>query len=299
MARTVQALVGVFDDASQADNAISALEQAGFSSDQIYYSGHQAATGGFLTGLKSLFTGEDTTTGRVTDDLTNMGLSQDEASYYENEYQSGHTVVAVQANGREQDAVSILQTNGAYSYGSRGGSAQSDYATNTATDTAYTTDTTGANLADGVTDADDRTDAQRKIRLREEQLNVEKQRVQSGEVGLHKDVVSEQKTIDVPVSHEEVYIERRPIADGEIDDATPIGQDESIRVPVSAEQVNVNKNTVVTGEVAIGKRAVQDTQRVSDTVKREKLNVDQQGDIPVQDTTTDGTQAIRTEEDQR
>ena len=229
----------------------------------------------------------------MTDDLTSMGLSQDEASYYENEYQSGHTVVAVQAAGRKQDALSILQANGAYSYGSRARSAQSDYATNTAADTAYTTDTTDANLADGV--ATD--DAQRKVRLREERLNVEKQRVQSGEVGLHKDVVSEQKTINVPVTHEEVYIERRPVADGEIDDATPIGQDESIRVPVSAEQVNVSKNTVVTGEVAVGKRTVQDTQRVSDTVKREKLNVDQQGDIPVRDTTADGTRTTRTEED--
>jgi uncharacterized protein (TIGR02271 family) len=122
---------------------------------------------------------------------------------------------------------------------------------------------------------------------RQEQLNVDKQRVQSGEVGLHKNVISEQKTIDVPVTHEEVYIERRPVANGQIDDATPIGQDEAIHVPVSAEQVNVNKNTVVTGEVAVGKRTVQETQRVSDTVKREKLNVDQQGDIPVRDATTE------------
>lgn len=128
---------------------------------------------------------------------------------------------------------------------------------------------------------------------------MEKQRVQSGEVGLHKDVISEQKTVDVPVTHEEVYIERRPVAEGEIDDATPIGQDESIRVPVSEEQVNVSKNTVVTGEVAVGKRTVQDTQRVSDTVKRERLNVDQQGDIPVRDTASEGTQIDQTNEDYR
>lgn len=171
MASTTQTFVGVFDEASLADNAISALEQAGFRSDQIYYSGHQASRGGFFAGLKSLFTGEDTTTGRVTDNLTSMGLSQDEARYYENEYQAGHTVVAVQADGREQEAMSIMRANGAHTYGRQRGTVQTDYATNTTAGTNYTTNTatdtgyradTGIDQPDRIT-TDDMTDAQRNI----------------------------------------------------------------------------------------------------------------------------------------
>jgi hypothetical protein len=41
-----------------AEQAVDELERAGFRNDQISYSGHGAPTGGFLAGLKSLFTGE-------------------------------------------------------------------------------------------------------------------------------------------------------------------------------------------------------------------------------------------------
>jgi uncharacterized protein (TIGR02271 family) len=124
------------------------------------------------------------------------------------------------------------------------------------------------------------TDETRSLRLREEQLQAEKQRVQSGEVRLHKDVVTEQQSINVPVTHEEVVIERRP-ASGEAVDTTPIGEGETIRVPVSEEQVNVTKTPVVTGEVSVGKRAVEETQQVTDTVKREEARLESAGDAPV------------------
>ena len=46
---------------------------------------------------------------------------------------------------------------------------------------------------------------------------------------------------------------------------------------MSEEQVNVTRSTVETGEVNIGKRAVQDTQRVSDTVRREEPRLERDG----------------------
>ncbi len=60
-----------------------------------------------------------------------------------------------------------------------------------------------------------------------------------------------------------------------------IGQDETIWVPVSEEQVNVSKQTVDLGEVSIGKRTVQGTQQVSDTVQREQARVVREGDVNV------------------
>jgi len=115
------------------------------------------------------------------------------------------------------------------------------------------------------------------LRLRDVHLNVSKQPVQTGEVGLQKEVVSQQQTVNGPVTHEEVYIENRPVTDATVDDNTPIGEGETIRVPVSDEKVNVTKDTVVTGEVSIGKRAVQENQQVTDTVRHEEARVDQQG----------------------
>jgi uncharacterized protein (TIGR02271 family) len=92
--------------------------------------------------------------------------------------------------------------------------------------------------------------------------------------------VTEQKTIHVPVAHEEVVIERRPVS-GQASE-TPLGEGETIRIPVSEEQVNVSKQTVETGEVVLGKRQVQETQQVSDTVRREEAHIEREGQVHIQ-----------------
>jgi uncharacterized protein (TIGR02271 family) len=123
------------------------------------------------------------------------------------------------------------------------------------------------------------------MQLREEQLQTYKQPVEKGEVGLRKEVTSEQQSVDVPVTHEEVYIERRP-GSGQPSDA-PIGEGETARVPVREEQVGVNKQQVVREEVELGKRQVQDTKHVSDTVRKEQARVEREGDITVEGQETD------------
>ena len=319
MATTGRTVIGVFDEAGNADRAIDALQNAGFDNSQIHHSGRAAAaTGGFFEGVKNFFTGDDTATngGHVASDLTGMGVSNDEAQYYENEYNNGRTVVSVNAGDRAEEAKSILDTNGAYNYANQRGTGRTSTATttntgyNNATTTGTTTDTTnydntrnagyndaattGTTGYDRTRDANYATtnDDQQAMRLREEQLNVNKQQVQSGEVSLGKNVVEEQKTVNVPVTHEEVYIENRPASGNVTDDGTPIGEGENIRVPVSEERVNVSKDTVTTGEVSIGKRAVQENQQVTDTVRREEARLDQSGNPTIQgdnlntDTTT-------------
>ncbi len=285
MAMTGRTVIGVFDEAANADRAIDALETAGFSSGQIHHSGRgAAATGGFLSGVKNFFAGDDTATtgGHVAEDLTSMGVSSEEANYYDNEYKSGRTVVSIDAGDRAEEAKTILDTNGAYNYSRQRGTAATTGYTSTAATTGYTnTATTNTTGYDRTSDANE-TEQQRVLRLREEQLNVSKQKVQAGEVSLGKNIVSEQKTVNVPVTHEEVYVERRDVTGGVADDATPIGEGESIRVPVSEERVNVTKDTVVTGEVSIGKRAVQENQQVTDTVRREEARLDKAGNPDIQ-----------------
>lgn len=265
-------VIGVFNDVNRAKAAIDALRAAGFGYDQV--------------GVASTDGGASTTNLRA--DLENLGVPDDQASFYNSQFRQGNTVVSVRPDGRDDEAMNILRTNGAYDFNSQG--QMSNYAqtgtantantyAQTATNTGYTT--TDTNYTQGANYANQTGDQEQALRLREEQLNVNKERVQAGEVRLHKDVVEEQKTVNVPVTHEEVYVERRPVTDGQVDD-TPIGQDETIRVPVSEEQVNVNKNTVVTGEVAVGKRAVQETQQVSDTVRREEARLDESGDVDIQ-----------------
>jgi uncharacterized protein (TIGR02271 family) len=128
-----------------------------------------------------------------------------------------------------------------------------------------------------------RDEFDRKMKLREEQLRIEKERVTTGEVSLRKEVTTERKTVEVPVEREEVVITRRDVSGGESSaDAGTIG-DEEIRIPVSEERVNVSKETVVTGEVEIGKRKTTGTETVSDDVRKEHVRLENQGNVRVDD----------------
>ncbi len=321
-------IVGVFNDSVGAERAIEALYNSGFTSDQISYSG-KPAKGGFFETIKHLFSGteQESTADIFENDLTGMGLSQDEAHYYAREYQAGHPIVAVSSDGREREAETVLRDNGGYGYGmdigggaqrpgvagpagipqqqpqeaqqgyaARGlagvpqeaqqGSAARGLAGVQAVDIAQQTsparqddaaqiDSTQSPGVAGAAGGPE-TEEEQKLRLRSEQLNVEKERVQTGEVRLHKEIVTERKSIDVPVSHEEIVIEHHPVSGGEVSE-TPIGQDEVVRIPVTEEQIHVTKTPIVTGEATIGKREVEETRQVTDTVRHEEPRLEREG----------------------
>ena len=111
-----------------------------------------------------------------------------------------------------------------------------------------------------------------KIQVREEELQAHKRRVETGAVRVRKEVVTEHRTIEVPVQREEMVIERR-VPTGE-----PI---EEIRIPVREEEVTVEKRPVVTEEVTVGKRVVQGVERVGGEVPREEILVEREGDVDI------------------
>jgi len=128
----------------------------------------------------------------------------------------------------------------------------------------------------------DKDDA--KLRLRKEELDIAKNKVQKGEVELSKEIIEEKKSVDVPVTREEVVIERRNL-DNEASDS-PITDEETIKIPVSEEKVDVNKHTVVSGEVSAHKNSIKDTEHINETLKREEAKVNTIGDANVVDNTT-------------
>jgi uncharacterized protein (TIGR02271 family) len=261
MTTAQQLVVGVFQDRAQAEQAINELLQAGFGHNQIRFAGRGISPGGMLEKIKSLFTGQDISAGGIYDDLVKMGVPPEDGRYYQSEFEAGHPIVAVQANGRMQEAANILARHGGYGASQR--FAQS----------------TGYGTATSVQQPT--TEGEQRMKLREEELRAHKQTVETGEARLHKDVVAEQKSIDVPVTHEEVYVEHRPGSGLPSDQ--PIGREETYRIPVYEEQVTTEKQSVEREEVSFGKRPVQETQRVTDTVQREEAHVEYTGDVNVRD----------------
>ncbi len=86
----------VFRHEAQAKHALEALRQAGFGYDQIGIAmrGHEGID--------------------LQRDLQNLGVSPEQASYYAQEVQAGHTVVSVRPDGREQEAHEIMRRSGAF-----------------------------------------------------------------------------------------------------------------------------------------------------------------------------------------
>lgn len=115
-----------------------------------------------------------------------------------------------------------------------------------------------------------------KIQLHEERLRVNKDSVQSGEVTIDKNVVTERQEFDVPVSHDEVTIERRKVSDQVVSDDHFDNnlEDETLRVPLTEERVNIEKDNVVSEELLIKKNRVTETEHVSEDVRKEEVEID-------------------------
>ena len=121
----------------------------------------------------------------------------------------------------------------------------------------------------------------------EEQLNVDKERVESGQVRLRKYVVNETETVEVPVEREEVRLTREPIS--EADRANYRGDiaDGEASVTLHEERVNVTKESVPVEKVSLNKETVRGTERVSEELAKERIETE--GDI------VDGTQGCHAE----
>lgn len=127
----------------------------------------------------------------------------------------------------------------------------------------------------------DVTENEQTIKLQEEQLDVDTNKVQTGEVNVSKRVIEETKMIEVPVEHEEIVIKRHKVNDGTSVDEN--NEDEEIVIPISEEQIHVTKTPVVIEEVTIGKETVEETKQISETVRKEDIEVETDGDVDLHD----------------
>ena len=253
--------------------------------------------------------------------LVGADIPEEEAQHYQSELEAGRTIVTVKADGRYDEAASILRRHGAYDMhtaasrtagtADRGqASAPQDGATSVGAITreqiakrayeiwqqrghlpgteqenwleAERQLATGAGTA---APASRTAEGGERIQVREEELQAHKQPVETGEVRVRKEAVTEHRTMEVPVQREEVVIERQAPT-GEHPAASDIGPGEEIRVPVSAEQVTVEKRPVIKEEVTVGKRAVQDTEQVGGEVRKEEVRVERGGDVAVRESGT-------------
>ena len=136
----------------------------------------------------------------------------------------------------------------------------------TVTDEAPTVGTTGYDTSGPTTD-----DAMTRS---EERLHVGTEQVETGRARLRKYIVSEQVSTTVPVSHEEVRVEREPITDGNAGAALdgPELSEEEHEVVLHAERPVVAKETVPVERVRLETETVTTNETVDETVRKEQID---------------------------
>jgi uncharacterized protein (TIGR02271 family) len=110
-----------------------------------------------------------------------------------------------------------------------------------------------------------------RVQRTEEELAAGTREREAGQLKVRKRVRTDRESIEVPTRHEEVSVERVPV-EGEATEAE-IGEDE-ISVPVTEDEVVVEKRPVAKEEVRIRKDVVEDTEVVEEDVRREEVEVE-------------------------
>ena len=122
-------------------------------------------------------------------------------------------------------------------------------------------------------------DAPNTLELLEERLTVNKDRIVAGLVKVGKHVVTEERNVQVELEEEHAHIERTNVdrvTDKRIGD---MNGNETVEVQLEAERARVGKETYVTEEVNVGKTTERHTETIVETIQREELNIDRDGNV--------------------
>ena len=113
----------------------------------------------------------------------------------------------------------------------------------------------------------------------EEELHVGTTQRESGRARLRKYVVTEHVQQTVPVQREEVRLEREPITDANVGQATdgPAISEEEHEVVLHEEEVVTEKRVVPKERVRLDKETVTDEAQVSEEVRKEQIDADEGG----------------------
>ncbi len=228
--------------------------------------------------------------------LTHLGVPKEHAEYYAEGVRRGGTLVTVDApDNQAQQAVDIMNGNGAVDIDTRGAAyrtggytgysesaspyAMEDitrerdtYRTAPMTASAVTTSTTataGTTAKTGTV-----VNGETVIPIVEEELAVGKRTVQSGGARIHTYVTEKPVEASVTLHEERVTVDRRPV-DRAVTDADMAFGEKSFEVTETAEEAVVGKTARVVEEVVVGKTATDRTETVRDTVRRTDVEVEE------------------------
>jgi uncharacterized protein (TIGR02271 family) len=228
-------VIGLFDDAAEAQNVVTDLVNSGFKREEVR--SLSAATQGEL--------------GPELSPYTNLGIPEPEARSYAEGVRRGGTLVSVQAADERADlAAEILERHGAVDIDRR----------------------TAEWRQGGWTDL---REGELKVPVVEEELQVGKRQVQRGGVRVYSRLTETPVEETVRLRQEQVKVDRRPVDRPASEADLAGLREGAVEVTATAEEPVVSKQARVVEEVVVGKEVSEHTETVRDTVRRTEVEVEQ------------------------
>ena len=255
MAKTI---VGLYEDRTTAHKVVSDLEDMGFGEEHLRLASNE-------TGDRTDY---DVDVGRdaTPEGLQRYGVAQDEARFYSEGVRRGNSLVIARVHDSDVDkAVDIMARHNPVRFEDR----KEDY--------NYQADANRFTEAE-ITENRDRYADQRQQRLQEieEHLKIGKREVVRGGVRVHQYVETDVEEETLRLRDEEVHVERtnvnRTLSPDEADRAF---EEKNIELVERDEEAVVSKEAVVTGEVAVGKEVNVREETVGGEVRRTRVEVEQ------------------------
>jgi uncharacterized protein (TIGR02271 family) len=110
-----------------------------------------------------------------------------------------------------------------------------------------------------------------KLLLREEELDIIKKRLKTGEVTAHTETIEEEKVFTVPVTREELVIQ---VAAASSTLKTPDIVKDTYRIPLREEQIEIIKHPVELNDVNIFRQHFEETEHIEELLKKEEPRVE-------------------------
>ena len=293
MALTV---VGVFDNASEAQQAVEALVSDGFSRSSIDLSATQSGSSTGSTSTTGSTTGGDYIPDRHTntsgtyaeeavDDTKDVGSSignffsslfggdDDNTSRYTRVAERSSIVtVHAQSEDEAERAADILDDNGAVDVNERDAQYTSNQYGSTTTGTGVV-GTTGT----GYTDNTLNTNTGDTIKVVEENLAVGKREVETGGVRVRSRIVERPVEESLRLREERVTVQRNPVNRPATEADLTAFQEGQIEMRETAERAVVSKTANVVEEISIGKEVTEHDEVIRDTVRKTEVDVENLG----------------------
>lgn len=284
-------VVGVFDNATEAQQAVEALVSDGFSRSSVDLSTTQSGSSMSTTGSSSSMTGGNIVPDRhqntsgtmaeeVVDDTKDVGSSignffsslfggDDDADRYSRVAERSSIVtVHAQSDDEARRAADILDDNGAVDVNER--------------DAQYsgTGMTTGAGMVGtgvagtGLVDNTLNTNTGDTIKVIEENMQVGKREVETGGVRVRSRIVERPVEENLRLREERVTVQRNPVNRPATAADLNTFQEGQIEMRETAERAVVSKTANVVEEISIGKEVNEREETIRDTVRKTEVDVE-------------------------